>query len=142
MSLRVRLFATPWATHIQSMDFSRPESWSGQLFLLNLGIKPRSPAVQVDSLPAEPQGKPNHLVRRLHYETREQNQCLNRKGTQDRPTGPRSGRRGVTFYFKHVCFRNSSLKKKKKEIQVFILYLKIKSMNKFYQNALYTESSN
>ena len=25
----------------------------------NPGIKPRSPALQVDSLPAEPQGKPN-----------------------------------------------------------------------------------
>ena len=93
--------------------------------LPNLGIKPRSPTVQVDSLPAEPQGKPDHLVRRLHYETREQKQCLNRKGTPGRPMGPRSGRGAVTFYFKHVCFRNSSLKKKKKEIQVFILYFKI-----------------
>ena len=28
--------------------------------LPNLGIKPRSPALQADSLPAEPQGKPNN----------------------------------------------------------------------------------
>ena len=48
---------------MQSMEFSRPEYWSGQLFpspgdLPNPGIKPRSPTLQVDSLPAEPQGKP------------------------------------------------------------------------------------
>ena len=53
--------ATPWT--IQSMEFSRPEYWSGQLFpspgnLLNPGIELRSPALQVDSLPAVPQGKP------------------------------------------------------------------------------------
>ena len=47
---------------IQSMKFSRPEYWSGYPFpppgdLPNPGIKPRSSALQVDSLPAEPQGK-------------------------------------------------------------------------------------
>ena len=47
------------------MEFSRPEYWSGQLFpspgdLPNPGIKPRYPALQVDSLPAEPQGKPKN----------------------------------------------------------------------------------
>ena len=57
----VWLFATPWT--IQSMEFSRPEYWSGQLFpspgdLPNPGVKPRSPTLQADSLPAEPQGKP------------------------------------------------------------------------------------
>ena len=45
------------------MEFSRPEYWSGLLFpspgdLPNPRIKPRSPTLQVDSLPAEPQGKP------------------------------------------------------------------------------------
>ena len=44
---------------MQSMEFSRPEYWSGQLFpssggLPNPEIKPRSPILQVDSLPAEP----------------------------------------------------------------------------------------
>ena len=43
--------------------FSRPEYWSGKPFpspgdLPNPGIKPRSPAPQVDSLPAEPPGNP------------------------------------------------------------------------------------
>ena len=54
-------FATPWP--IQSMEFSRPEYWSGQPFpspgdLPNPGVKSRSPALQADSLPAEPPGKP------------------------------------------------------------------------------------
>ena len=45
------------------MEFSRPVYWSGWPFpspgdLPNPGIEPRSPALQVDSLPAEPQGKP------------------------------------------------------------------------------------
>ena len=58
---RVWLFATPWT--IQSMECSRPEHWSGEPFpssgnLPNKGIKPRSPALQADSLQAEPQGKP------------------------------------------------------------------------------------
>ena len=45
------------------MEFSRPEYLSGQLFpspgdLPNPGIEPRSLALQVESLPAESQGKP------------------------------------------------------------------------------------
>jgi len=49
--------------YIQFMEFSRPEYWSGWPFhsagdLPNPGIEPRSPALQADSLPAEPQGKP------------------------------------------------------------------------------------
>ena len=53
------LFAIPRT--IQS-EFSKPEYWSGYPFLSpgdlpNPGIKPRSPAFQADSLPAEPQGK-------------------------------------------------------------------------------------
>ena len=30
------------------------------------GIKLRSPALQVDSLPAEPQGKPKHIIKGLY----------------------------------------------------------------------------
>ena len=53
-----RLFDIPWT--LQSMEFSRPEYWSGQTFPSpNPGIEARSPALQMDSLPAEPQGKPN-----------------------------------------------------------------------------------
>ena len=52
---------TPWT--IKSIEFSRPEYWSGQLFpspvdLPNPGIELEFPALQVDSLPAELPGKP------------------------------------------------------------------------------------
>ena len=57
----VQLFVAPCT--IQSMEFSRPEYWSGQLFpapgdLPKPGIKPRSPTLQVDSVSSEPPGKP------------------------------------------------------------------------------------
>ena len=59
----VQLFATP--VTVQYMEFSRLEYWSGKPFpspgdLLNPGIKPRSPTLQADSLPAEPQEKPRN----------------------------------------------------------------------------------
>ena len=46
---------------IQSMECSRPKNWSGELFpspgdLPNPEIKPRSPTLQADALPAEPPG--------------------------------------------------------------------------------------
>ena len=46
------------------MEFSRPEYWRRWPFpapgdLPNLGIKPGSPALQADSLPAELPGKPS-----------------------------------------------------------------------------------
>ena len=63
----VRLFATPWTVAHQappSMGFSRQEYWSGLPFpslgdLPDPGIKPRSPALQADTLTSEPPGKPN-----------------------------------------------------------------------------------
>ena len=65
---RVGLFATQWTVACQaplSMDFSRQEYWNGLPFpssgnLPNPGIKPRSPALQEDTLPDEPQGKPKN----------------------------------------------------------------------------------
>ena len=52
----------PWNSPGQS---TRPEYWSGQPFpfpghLPNLEIEPRSPTLQADSLPAEPQAKPKN----------------------------------------------------------------------------------
>ena len=46
------------------MEFSGPEYWSRQLFpslghFPNPGVEPRSTTLQVDSLPAEPPGKPS-----------------------------------------------------------------------------------
>ena len=53
---------------LYSPKFSRPEHWSGQPFpspgdLPNPGIEPISPALQADSLPAEPQRSPRILER-------------------------------------------------------------------------------
>ena len=61
----VRLFATPRTVAPLSMGFSRQEYWSGLPCpppgdLPKSGIKPRSPALQADSLPSEPQGKPKN----------------------------------------------------------------------------------
>ena len=63
---RVQLFATPWtvAYHTPpSVGFSRQEYWSGLPLpspgdLPDPGIEPKSPALQVDSLRTELQGKP------------------------------------------------------------------------------------
>ena len=64
----VQLFATPWTVACQaplSMEFFRPEYWSGLPFsssgdLPNPGIEPRSPTLQADSLPSELPGKPKN----------------------------------------------------------------------------------
>ena len=60
--------ATPWTVAHQtplSMGFSRQEYWSGLPCpppgdLPNPGIEPKSPALQEDSLPSEPPGKPKN----------------------------------------------------------------------------------
>ena len=65
--LRVQLFATLGTVVCQvslSMGFSRQEYWSGLPCpppgdLPDPGIEPMSPALQVDSLPSEPLGKPS-----------------------------------------------------------------------------------
>ena len=59
-------FATPWTVAYQapqSVGFSRQEYWSGLPFpspedLPNPGIELGSPALQADTLPSEPPGKP------------------------------------------------------------------------------------
>ena len=66
----VRLFTTPWIVAHQSppsMGFSRQEYWSGLPFpspgdLPNPGIKPRSPALEADTLTSEPPGKLKRLA--------------------------------------------------------------------------------
>ena len=62
--------ATAWTAAYQtplSMQFSRQKYWSELPFpslgdLPNPGIKPESPALQTDSLPSEPPGKPRLLA--------------------------------------------------------------------------------
>ena len=51
---------------VWSMEFSRPENWSGLPFpspgdLPNPGTEPRFPTLQADSLPAEPPAKPKNI---------------------------------------------------------------------------------
>ena len=66
----VQLFATPWTVAHQallSLGFSRQEYWSGFPFpspgdLPDPGIEPGSPALQADSSPPEPPGKPNFYL--------------------------------------------------------------------------------
>ena len=63
----VWLFVIPWSVACpapMSMEFSRQEHWIGLPFpslgdLPNRGIEPGSPALQADSLPIEPLGKPS-----------------------------------------------------------------------------------
>ena len=65
-SVRIGLFVTPWTVACQaplSMGFSKQEYWSELPFpfpgdLPDPGIEPASPALQVDSLPSGPPGKP------------------------------------------------------------------------------------
>ena len=62
----VQLFATPWTVALQAplpIEFSRQEYWNRLPFpspghLPNPGIEPRSPTLQVDSLPSEPPEMP------------------------------------------------------------------------------------
>ena len=63
------------------MGFSRPEYWSGRPFpspgdLPNPGTEPRSPTLQADSLPAEPQGKPQ---KSSHSVVSDSNECPTQK---------------------------------------------------------------
>ena len=84
----VRLFATPWTVARQaplSMEFSRPGHWSGYLFasprdLPNPGIKPRSPALQANSLPCETPRKPKDLEWVVYPFSRRSSRPRNRTG--------------------------------------------------------------
>ena len=66
----VWLFAMPWTVAHQitlSMGFFRQEYRSGLPFpssgdLLDPGIEPWSPALQAESLPSEPPGKPLYII--------------------------------------------------------------------------------
>ena len=54
-----------------SMGFSRQEYWNGLPFpspgnLPSPGVKPGSPALEADSLPSEPPGKPQYKDRYKH----------------------------------------------------------------------------
>ena len=67
--------AIPWTVASQvplSMGFYRQEYWSGLPFpspgdLSNPGIKPRSPALQAESLPSKPPGKCHMYYMYINY---------------------------------------------------------------------------
>jgi len=68
--------------------FSRLEYWSGLLFpspgdLPNPGTEPSSPALQADSLPTEPPGKPLEVLARFKY-WKDINKRLHIKNKQNR----------------------------------------------------------
>ena len=73
----------PWTVVCQaslSMGFPRQESWSGLPFpspgdLPDPRIKPRSPALQVDSLLSEPPGKPREYTTKKDRCTKIIKQC-------------------------------------------------------------------
>ena len=65
LAARVQQFATLWTASSVNWGFSRQEYWNGLPYpplgdLPNPGIKPRSPTVQVDSLPSQPPRKPKN----------------------------------------------------------------------------------
>ena len=55
-TLRLRGLYSPWNSPGQNTGVGSPSPGG----LLNPGIEPRSPSLQADSLPAEPQGKPKN----------------------------------------------------------------------------------
>ena len=71
----IQLYATPWTGACQaplSMEFHRQIYWSELPFpppgdLPNPAIEPRSPTLQEDVLPSEPQGNPRMLYLALQY---------------------------------------------------------------------------
>ena len=91
---RVQLFVTPWTVAWQSplsIRFSRQGYWSGLPFpfpgdLPDPGIEPGSPALQADSLPPEPPGKPPTLFSSMpfdlsvdscnHHHGQDSNSCI------------------------------------------------------------------
>ena len=77
LTQHLQLFATPWPVACQaplSMGFSRQENgwvleWiaiPSPRYFPDLGIKSRSPALQADSLPSEPPGKPIYIIPHTH----------------------------------------------------------------------------
>ena len=82
VTCKIIILATLWTVARQtplSMGFSRQEYWSGSPFpspgdLPRSGIKPRSPALQTDSLPSEPPGTSllrglDELIHMTHLES-------------------------------------------------------------------------
>ena len=68
-----------------SMGFPRQECWNGLPFhsvgsFPDPGIKPRSPALQADSLPPEPPGKPHTFLYAYISTKISLEECMRKKG--------------------------------------------------------------
>ena len=97
------------------MEFSRPEYWSWWPFpppgdLSNPGMEPRSPTLQADSLPAEPQGKTKERLLRVPWTARRSNQSLLKD------ISPEYSSEGLMLklklqYFGHLMRRTDSFEK-------------------------------
>ena len=111
----------PWAVVCQahlSMEFSKQEYWSGELFLFpgdlpNPGTEPRSPALQADSLWSEPPGKPRdwHTYTTIHKmgfcdESVVKNPPTNAGDLGLIPASGRSPRLGNGNPLQYSCLRN------------------------------------
>ena len=75
------------------LRFSRQEYWSGLPFsspgdLLDPGIEPESPALQADSLPSEPPGKPSGLEKTDSSQHLRKQHCLQSCLLRDREGAP------------------------------------------------------
>ena len=96
---RVRLFVTLWTAAHQaplSMRFSRQGYWSRLPFpspgdLLDPGNEPRSPALQADTLPSEPPGKPHINIIKTKFHKPAAKIILNGEKLKEFPL--RSGKR-------------------------------------------------
>ena len=115
---RVSLFTTPWTVDRQappSMEFSRREDWSGLPLpyprdLPDPGIKPRSPALQVDALQSEPPGKRKGW--RASY-------CKASRRHESRPGMWCSQAQACSFGRRHgLSFPGSSVTKEKVKVKV------------------------
>ena len=90
---------TPWTVAHQpplSLRFSRQAYWSGLPFptlgnLPDSGIEPGSPALQADSLPSEPPGKPYKVEVKKRKKQKEQKKMERGRKEKGRMEGKESG---------------------------------------------------
>ena len=108
----------PWT--IWSLEFSRPEYWSGKPFhspgdLPNPGIEPRSPALQADSLLSEKPKKTGvgslSLLQQI-FPTQESNwsllHCRQILYQLSYQKSPKEGKRGFKKYLR-ICYTHGAL---------------------------------
>ena len=109
------LFATLWTVAHQaplSMKFSSQEYWSGLPFPLpgdlpNPGIKPRSPALEANSLLSEPPGLCQLMWSGFHSGSNGKKPACNEGDLGSIPGLGRSPGRGNGYLLQYYCLKNS-----------------------------------